>query len=111
MGTTDAPKAGAREAGGKAREAFLPRAKFALGILGFVSAPASIGMVLRLFGHLTLRSSLVWATLSYPVLIVIGAMVGVSMLFRGPVENTSPARAQTSAMETEPDRQQDPLVG
>ncbi|MFG1428937.1 hypothetical protein [Roseixanthobacter glucoisosaccharinicivorans] len=106
MGTTDAGKAG-----GKVREAFLPRAKFAFAMLGFVSAPASIGMVLRLFGHFTLRSSLVWATLSYPVLIVIGAIVGISMLFRGPVENTSPASTQTMAMETEPDHERDPLVG
>lgn len=111
MGTTDAPKADAPKVGGKAQEALLPRAKFLLAILGFVSAPASIGMALRLFGHLTLRSSLGWAALSYPVLMVIAAIFGVSMLFRGPVENTSPPSAQTMAMETEPDRQRDPLIG
>ncbi|MFG1421600.1 hypothetical protein [Roseixanthobacter liquoris] len=106
MGST-----GAQKAGGKGRAAFFQRARFLLTILSFVSAPAGVGLALRLFGHLTLRSSLIWATLSYPLILAVGAVIGVSMLFRGPVGEIAPERAQPTAMETEPERQQDPLIG
>ncbi|MEP9369380.1 hypothetical protein [Xanthobacter sp. VNH20] len=106
MGTTDAQKAG-----GKGRDAFLPRVKFVGGILGFLSAPASVGLALHLLGHLTLRSSLVWAVLAYPVIIVIGAIVGVSMLFNSPSSDRPGEGTQVTRLESEPERQQDPFAG
>lgn len=96
---------------GQGRDAFFQSAKFLLGLLGFVAAPACVGMALRLFAHLTLRSSLIWATLSYPVIIMIGAIIGVSMLFSPPSGAASREGTQATAQETDADRQQDPFVG
>ncbi|MFG1396018.1 hypothetical protein [Roseixanthobacter pseudopolyaromaticivorans] len=106
MGTTRA-----KESRSKGRDAFFQRVKFLTALLGFLSAPAAIGMALRLLGHLTLRSSLVWAILAYPVIIVIAAIVGVSMLFSSPSAELSGEGTQVATLESDADRQQDPFAG
>ncbi|MFG1463910.1 hypothetical protein V5F77_13530 [Xanthobacter sp. DSM 24535] len=85
-------------------------ARFLFSVLSFAMAPAGIGIGLRVFGHLTLRASLGWAMLCYPLILVAAVILGVSVMFRPAAGSLMPEEPRPIT-EAEAENVQDPIIG